>query len=305
MNVVKRILHIALVAAMILAMAPAIPIAIAEESNHYAYQDIVKRTYDMSYLATKPRPGEGGQEVTSTDPSAIYNEATGQYENWDANADNTGYVGVNPDNGYRILADLEGPGYLNHIWTTCDWEGTLHIWIDGKLVVDMPFCDFVHGYAFEEFGELSFKANEVEMNGFEYGYQGAINLNVPITYNESCRVEINCDIRSSFYYYIGYYNLEDGATVEPFTWPMSDANRAALREANAILADTSVPAGDANFVEEIAAGETVTIYESGKSGALTGFSLDLNIPEEEFDDQTSLWIGSSQFIGTAAIPLRP
>ena len=285
----KKTIAWILACAMLSALIPAAVIAAgAGGGTYYSYADIVRRTYDMSYLATKPKAGEGGKQVTSTDRSSQYNEETGKYENWDANADWSGYEGINPDNGYRILADLEGPGYLTHIMTGQNWPGRLHIWIDGNLVIDAPFVDVVWGEYFSEFDQLSFKANNVNMNGFEDGYQGSINLAVPITYNESCLVEIDCDVRSSFYYTVGYYDLEDGASVEPFTWPMSDTNRTALKEANDALNDSSVPSGDVKFSGSVAPGETVTLYESGSSGAVSGTSLKINIPADEFDDKTSL-----------------
>ncbi len=255
---------------------------------HYTYRDIVRRTYDMRYLATEPKPGEGGKQVTSVDPASRYNEETGTYENWGANADMTGYVRVNPENGYRVLADLKGPGYLTHIMTGQNWPGRFHIWIDGELVVNGSFVDFVWGSYFKAYDQLSFKSNYVNMTGFADGYQGGINLFVPITYNESCLVEIDCDVRSGFYYTVGYYDLEDGATVEPFSLPLSEENRTALAEANAILADDSVPYGDTRFEETIAPGQTATLFESAVSGALSAMTLKLDIPQEQFDDRTSL-----------------
>lgn len=286
----KRFLSIFLICAMLLSVIPFSAFAAEpkETGTYYSYKDIVKRTYDMSYLATEPKPGEGGKEVTSTDPSSQYNEVTGEYEGWDGNWDMNGYVRINPDNGYRILADLEGPGYLTRIWTGQDWSGKLHIWIDGELVVDTSFVDFVWGSYFSEFDELSFKANYVNMNGFADGYQGAINCFVPITYNESCVVEIDCDVRSGFYYIVGYYDLEDGASVEPFSYPLSEENYAALEEANAILKDETVPYGETVFEETVQPGDTVTLFESAAAGALASTTMQIDIPEEVFDDKTSL-----------------
>lgn len=286
----KKTMSWILVCALLLTLLPAAVLAVesGNTGTYYSYADIVKRTYDMSQLATVPKAGEGGKQVTSYDRSSVYNEETGLYENWDANADWSGYEGVNPDNGYRILANLEGPGYLTHIMTGQNWSGRLHIWIDGELVIDDSFVDVVWGEYFSEFDQLSFKANYVNMNGFEDGYQGMIDLAVPITYNESCVVEVDCDVRSGFYCTVGYYDLEEGASVEPFTWPMSDANRAALKEANDKLNDTSVPVGDSKYSSTVAPGETVTLYESSTVGAITGTSLEIDIPAEAFDDQTSL-----------------
>jgi hypothetical protein len=286
----KRLLCILCVAALLIGLLPTVTFAAANrsQSNYYSYADIVKRTYDMSYLATEPQAGEGGKQITSTDPTSRYNEETGKYENWGANGDMHGYVRFNPENGFRVLADLKGPGYLTHIETGQNWSGRLHIWIDGALVIDTAFIDFVWGDYFKEFDQLSFKSNYVNMSGFEDGYQGAVNCFVPITYNESCVVEIDCNSNSDFYYTVGYYDLEDGASVEPFAWPMSTENRNALKLANDMLSDTTVPYGGQQFENTIQPGQTATLYESAAPGAISATTLELNIPEEELDNKTSL-----------------
>ncbi|MBQ8586781.1 MAG: DUF2961 domain-containing protein, partial [Oscillospiraceae bacterium] len=288
----KKILSILLALAMLLSLIPA---AAAEESatgKHYSFADLVERTYDMRYLATVPAEGEGTKQITSTDPASQYNEETGLYENWDGNADNTGYVRINPDNGYRVLADLKGPGYLTHIMTGVDWTGTLNIYIDGELVISDSFLDVVAGSYFSQYDELSFKTNLVYSQGRPDGYMGMINLFVPIAYNESCMVEINCNQKDNFYYTIGYYDLEPGATVDSFTWPMSEVDHAALKAANDILSDETVPYGDTVTEQTVNAGQTVTLFESATPGAITATTLKLEIPEADFDPQTSLtqWV---------------
>ncbi|MBQ8586806.1 MAG: DUF2961 domain-containing protein, partial [Oscillospiraceae bacterium] len=298
----KRLLSIILVLCLMLSLLPIAAFATdtdenesaaASEGTYYSYKDIVRRTYDMSYLATPPKAGEGGKQVTSRDPASTYNEETGLYEYWgDSNLDMTGYPGINPDNGYRMLANLEGPGYLNRIWIGQDWEINMHIWIDGELVVDTTVIDFVRGSYFSRYDELSFKTNYVNMSGFEDGYQGASNLFVPIPYNESCIVEVDLKERDSMYYIVGYYDLEDGASVESFTWPMSEENHAALAEANAALKDETVPYGETIYSDTVQPGETVTLYESATAGAISATTMKIDIPRENFDDQTSLtqWV---------------
>ena len=260
----------------------------AAPKTYYSYADIVRRTYDMKYLATVPKTGEGGFQITSTDPASKYNEETDTYEEWSANRDDSGYVRYNEENGYRVLADLKGPGYLTRLWGTASWMGNLHIWIDGELVVDMPEAKFVAGSAFEEIPELSFKANYFHDDPYGTKYLGGIDLFVPITYNESCLVEIELSEQNPAYYIVGYYNLEEGASVEPFTWPMSDTNWKALKQANEILADETVPVGKEKFSKSLAPGEEVTVFSANSAGALTSFSMDLNIPKEEVNFQTSL-----------------
>ena len=292
----KRFFSMMLVLALVFSLLPVLP-AGAEEAEkteepeqnmHYSYADIVKRTYDMTYLATEPKPGEGGKQITSTDPSSQYNEETGKYENWDANLDNIGYVRYNPENGYRVLADLEGPGYVNRIWIPTYWEGTMNIYIDGELLYSGSCADFIWGSAFREYDELSFQANYHESEQFAGHFLGGIDLFVPITYNESCVIEVDVHENNQFYYIVGYYDLEDGASVDSFQWPMSEENKAALKAANDILADTSVPTGDVQTSKTVKPGETVTLYESALPGAISATALNIAIPANEFDKQTAL-----------------
>jgi len=284
----KRILCIVLTLAMTLSTFLSLVSTIASYASaggtHYSYKDIVKRTYDMSFLATKGKKGEGGKQITSTDRSSKYNEVTGKYENWDANGDNTGYV--RQEGGMRVIADLEGPGYVNHIMTGLEWDGKLQIIIDGERVIDTSFVNFVWGSYFKEFDQLSFKSNDVYM--FNSNHFGMINLAVPITYNESCVIKIAANEGDTFYYTVGYYDLEDGATVEPFKWPLGEDNMAALREANEKLNDKSVPNGDSKFKKSIGSGESVVLFEDSNAGSISGTSLKIDIPELEFDKKTSL-----------------
>lgn len=284
----KKTMSWILVCTLLLTLIPAAVLAAGSGSTgtYYSYADIVKRTYDMSHLATEPKPGEGGKQITSTDPSSRYNEETGLYENWSANLDNSGYVRY--EDGYRVLADLEGPGYVSRIWMPTKWTGTMQIIIDGEMLYSGSMLDFLWGSYFSEFEEFSFQTNAHESEQFPDGYLGGIDLFVPITYNESCVIRIDCKENSSWYYNISYYELEDGATVESFTWPMSAENRAALEKANEILADTSVPSGNVNYEKIVTAGETVTLFESVVPGAVSATTLKLNIPKSEFDDKSSL-----------------
>lgn len=252
--------------------------------TYYSFSDIARRTWDMSYLATRPKAGEGGQQITSYDRRSVYDEETGEYLDWAANLDGFGYLRY--ENGYKVLADLKGPGYLTRVWFGWDYTGNVKVYIDGNLTFDMPMVDFVR--AFGAYDQLSYKGNVIG----EDGYYGSNMLLIPITYNESCKILLEDGENNMFYYYVGYYNLEDGAAVESFTWPLSDANAAALEEANDKLNDKTVPTGDSNFDANIDPGETITIYESALPAAITGWSLNLNIPAEELDDQSSLaeWI---------------
>ncbi len=288
LNIMKKILYFLMSMTFLWMLCPFFSkgFSLSQESSgtHYTYEDIVKRTYDMTYLATEPKDGEGGKQITSTARTSQYNEETGKYENWDDNADYTGYVRQEGD--WKIIADLKGPGYINHIMTGFEWNGKLRIEIDGKTVIDESFTDFVWGSYFSHLDQLSFKANVIQTaNGPTHGM---INLAVPITYNESCIVKLGLKEADTFFYTVGYYELEEGASVEPFTWPMSEKNMKALEDANEILSDRSVPVGNVKFNDTVKSGETAVIYQSESAGTLSATTVNIDIPQEQFDDKTSL-----------------
>ena len=274
---------------------------VSAEGNRYSYADIVRRTYDMKVVAGEPRQGERAGQFSSTDPASVYNEETGKYENWNANRDNQNYL-YKQDNGYKVLAEMEGPGYISRMWLPYAFSGRVQIFIDGEETptIDMPYNQLICGSAFSEYGALSFQTNKVAISGFDPNYHGGFDLYVPITYNKSCKVVTDCS--GDLYYIIGYTTLEQGASVESFTYPLSDANKAALKAANDRLSDTSLPAGDVRFSESVAPGETAVLYQDSASGAIESMQVKLDIPADQFDDQTSLadwqlsvfWDGSDQ-----------
>ncbi|MBQ8586878.1 MAG: DUF2961 domain-containing protein, partial [Oscillospiraceae bacterium] len=297
---IKKGLSFLLVLALFFSLLPAAAMgAEASEGTYYSYEDIVERTYDLSYLAKDPLPGEGGKQITSTDPASQYNEETGLYENWSANLDNSGYVRY--EDGWRVIADLEGPGYMTRFWIPTLWHGTMQLFIDGELIYEGSTADFIWGSCFSEYSELSFQANYHDTEQFGPGYLGGIDLFVPITYNESLKLRLDVNEGNAMYYNLSYYELEDGASVESFTWPMSEETKAILKAANDILLNETAPVGDTTFAATVGAGETVTLFESATPGALTSMAMDIDIPTEEFDDRNSLvdWVISMYWDGAA------
>ena len=75
------------------------------------YPDLVHRLYDLTQLAEPPLEGERSGCFSSYDRSSGYNAETGQYENWNANADGSGYVRKEGD--HIVAFDSDGPGGLH------------------------------------------------------------------------------------------------------------------------------------------------------------------------------------------------
>ncbi len=91
----------------------------------YSYADIAARLYDMEALAKNPA-GETSAQFTSRDRSSTYDTVTGEYKNWDANGDWKGYIRKQEDGGY-VIAEMEGPGFINRLWMAYGWTGRAKI----------------------------------------------------------------------------------------------------------------------------------------------------------------------------------
>ncbi|MCL2622453.1 MAG: hypothetical protein FWD31_02205, partial [Planctomycetaceae bacterium] len=120
--------------------------AAIQAADTYNYADLVGRLTDLERLAEKPIPGENAGQQTSYDRASQYDEATGKYLNWDANGDGHGVIETYPD-GSVLMADIQGPGMINHIWSALAEQGHVKIYLDGSETpaVDLPFADYFSG----------------------------------------------------------------------------------------------------------------------------------------------------------------
>ncbi len=271
------------------------------ESNHYSYADIVRRLYDTSELTKIPQEGERSDQFSSYDRSSQYDESGDCYLNWHANYDGTGYLYETEDGGL-VLAEMDGPGYISRMWLPYTTQNQIKIYIDGSdtPVIDTSYINLVYGM-FKQYSALSFNTAPIQTNTTGGQNQGGFDNYVPITYNRSCRVVMYGD---PIYYLISYTTLSQGSTVESFTSTMSDTNKNALQTANDILNQPSLADPEAKQVYQntVAAGSSVDIYTVSGSGAVRYMDLDIDIPVEEFDPQTSLcewniamyWDGSAR-----------
>ena len=204
-----------------------------EPTVTYSYADIASRLYDMEALAKIP-DGETSAQFTSRDRSSSYDTVTGEYKNWDANGDWKGYIRKQDDGGY-VIAEMEGPGFINRLWMAYGWTGRVKIYIDGgeSPVLDERFVDLFTGDVFP-YDQLRYRSVSLG------GKMGGFDCYVPITYNESCKVVMYDSTEDTFgnfsYYIVGYTSLPDTCAVESFTYPLSSDNAAALQKADETLA---------------------------------------------------------------------
>lgn len=191
----------------------------------FSYADLVSRLTDMERLARLPELGEVSGQATSYDRASKYDEATGKYVAWDANGDNNGCIEKYEDESI-LMAEIEGPGFLNHIWSAAPGKGHVKIYLDGSETpaVDLPFADYFNGKA-APFNRkaLCYKTSANGENNW-----------VPIPFKKSCRIVGEKDWGA--YYYFQYTRLPEGTGVPTFSMNLDEEANAALDKANLVLA---------------------------------------------------------------------
>ena len=75
------------------------------------YTFFLARLSDLDRLAV-PDEGVKTAQFSSYDRKSRYDETTGKYQDWDANADAGNYLRVDPETGEAVLAEMDGPGCI-------------------------------------------------------------------------------------------------------------------------------------------------------------------------------------------------
>jgi len=272
----------------------------------YKYADIVDRLTNLEKLAEKPIPGEITGQQTSYDRASRYDEATGKYIAWDANGDGDGVIETYPD-GSVLMADIKGPGMINHIWSALAEQGHVKIYLDGSETptVDLPFIDY-------------FSGKVAPFNRPALAYQTAakgFNNWVPIPFQKSCRIV--AEKGWGAYYYFQFVQFPESTKVPVFTMNLDAEANAALDKAQKILASGGPlmkPADSANPFT-LVAGEKKTLTLPDRS-AITGILAEVKVPDEinprrdllrsvtisiywDGDKEPSVWAPIGDFFGTA------
>lgn len=144
----------------------------------------------------------------------IKNRRTGRCSSWDTTGRNADYWMIPPGQS-RVLADINGPGQITHIWLTQHKnyrECLLRFYWDGarRPSIDVPLGDFFclgNGIA-NSFQSALFTASTNHPNTFNSGC--ALNCYVPMPFREHARVELVNQSREPQrqYFYIDYETLE-------------------------------------------------------------------------------------------------
>ena len=176
------------------------------------------------------------------------------------------------EDGKLVIAEMEGPGVINRIWTPTPNDNMLHFYFDGAKEpgLSIKFSDLFSGKVYPFIKPVC--GNEI--GGF-YCY-------IPITYKKSCKIVY--DGPKLEFIQIQYRNLP-GKKVETYNGQFTEADKKLLAEVNELWADItpemkSYLAGkSANAQMEeteftIKPGEEVEIFSATQGGRIAGMEID-------------------------------
>ena len=253
-----------------------------EDTTYYTYEDIVNQMLDLEHIALLPTPGEKGAEWSAWDRASRYNETTGTYSNWGANADWTGYIEQVGGTDRYLIADMEGPGVIWRIWSADPKGGIIEFVIDSDD--DDPQTawndrTFSKNYSSLFTGQDSF----FNFPGLSFIVSQGKNTYQPITFNKSCKVYIrNTGNPLNCYYQITYSKLPEGAEVESTTGTLTSEQRAALTRVSDYFLQTGNNPNDLsgaittiNDSVTVPAGGKSTVLDQSGEGAVAQFKVKL------------------------------
>lgn len=107
------------------------------------YRELLSRLTDLRLLMHRASPNERSGCMSSRDRASRFDESTGAYINWDANADGSGCIRTLPD-GSIVAFEQEGPGVIWRIWSALPQHGHMRVYLDDSdlPIVDTPFIDW-------------------------------------------------------------------------------------------------------------------------------------------------------------------
>lgn len=170
------------------------------DPNGLSWSDVLGNLTNSETIARLDVPGTS--IITSFDPTG-------------GNDDFSHFLRKGPD-GWNVLADLEGPGYVSRFWTTGEYDGRhrVRFYFDGEREprLDLSLDELTGGRdpfrpplaAFENYGWFSF---------------------IPMPYAKRLVIMVKEDSRSGarLYYQINYCKLPKGRRVKTFTGEVTPA----------------------------------------------------------------------------------
>ncbi len=190
------------------------------------YCHLLRRLVDLDSLPYWVE-GEECDQFSSYDRRSRYDEATGQYLDWAANADRGQYIRYDAEAGENVMAEMKGSGCINRIWSA-NPQGKIRFYLDGAEPIELDFNELFSG-KIEPFRRPLVWQRRVVLGSDN----PASDCYLPIPYQKSCKV---ASVRSdkskpvSQYYHIGYTTFPAGTKVPTFRMELTDEEKAVLAE---------------------------------------------------------------------------
>lgn len=210
-------------------------------------------------------------------PAYRHNQLIEQESSYDRTGGNDdGFSGkysyIRKENEKLVLAEFEGPGVVNRIWTPTPTEDTLLFYFDGEKAprLKIRFMDLFSGEVYPFIKPVC--GNEI---GGYYSY-------IPIPFERSLKIVFQGD--RIMFHQIQYRKLP-GMKVESWTGNFSSSDKELLAEVSDVWADISPAVNryatglSANIRTEgksftIRPGEEVAFFERTTAGRIVGFEID-------------------------------
>lgn len=248
----------------------ALVLASAAGAQTLTQADLLRQLADLDRLS-RLQPGVVAGQATSWDRR--------ERESWGPNGDAGNYIRVEP-NGEGVMAELEGPGCVFHLWSA-NPKGTLRFYLDGDTT---PTFEWDHAELYS--GRLEpFIAPLAWRRGEEVN--NASNLYFAIPYAQSLKItSLDAGKPAGQYYYVNYVTYPAGWSVPSFRLPLAP-DALAARDAVAQAwrtpgADPAPPAPGTRTLagrETIAPGGRLTLADLTGAGQIRGLRLRVVEPE--------------------------
>ena len=229
------------------------------QNNIYRWSDEVKLLKSVDQL---PRY----RHNQLIDQESSYDRTGGNDDGFSGN-----YSYIRKEKGNLVLAEFEGAGVVNRIWTPTPTEDTLAFYFDGEKEprLKIKFMDLFSGKVYPFLKPVV--GNEI---GGYYCY-------IPIPFKKSLRIEFEGE--KIMFHQIQYRKLP-GLKVESWTGSFSETDKQLLSEVNSLWSNISPNISQYSFgkssrlqTEEktftILPGEEVTFFNETKGGRISGFEM--------------------------------
>lgn len=225
---------------------------------------------------------------------------TTQHSSYDRTGGNNDYGTFLRDSktpGWKVLADLKGPGFVSRVWFTGAKDGYPHRF---RFYFDGEETPRLEGNIKELFGgrQAPFLAPLAEYNNYcWYSF-------VPLPYAKGLRIECEEGPRDAdgsprkVYYQISESALPRGTPVETFAWPLPGRAVAALEKARAVWTADRLPEAGAKTEFALSDGKDAVWIEGPATIRRLEFEPDwAAVPEESRDALLRDWTVSIRWDG--------